>query len=529
MRSPGTLAARRVTKFYGAKAVLEDVSLAVPPHARLGVVGPNGSGKTTLLRLLAGLEEPDAGTIERTPTTLTVGYLPQEPDLLPGEAVLDYLARRAGVADAGLRVDELAAVLADDLDRAAAHADALDRFLALGGDDFETRARATAAEVGIPAQRLAAPAEALSGGQRARVALAAILVSRFDVLLLDEPTNDLDFAGLALLEGFLATTGGALVVVSHDRELLDRVSTRIVELEEGGAGVREWAGGWSDYEQARAQARRRQYEEYDRVVEERERLEQQARRMSEWEQRGYGQGRKKKKTKDVKGLYRRRLARLERDGAEKPFEPWELKLQIAAAGRGGDVVARLSRAVVERGAFRLGPLDLELRRGDRLALAGPNGSGKTTLLGALLGRLPLAEGSRELGSAVEAAELEQGRERFAGDETLLEAFTDVTRLPPEDARTLLAKFGLGADEVVRTSSSLSPGERTRAALAVFAARGVNLLVLDEPTNHLDLPAIEQLEEALERYEGALVVVSHDRRFLERVAATRTLDLRGGRS
>jgi ATPase subunit of ABC transporter with duplicated ATPase domains len=529
MHSPGTLAARRVTKFHGAKAVLEDVSVAVPLHARLGVVGPNGSGKTTLLRLLAGLEEPDAGTIERTPATLTVGYLPQEPDLRAGDPVLDYLARRAGVAEAGRRVDELAAKLADDPARAADHADALDRFLALGGDDFEARARTTAADVGIPAHRLDVPAEALSGGQRARVALAAILLSRFDVLLLDEPTNDLDFDGLALLERFLAGTRSALVVVSHDRELLDRVATRIVELEEGGAGVREWAGGWSEYEQARAGARRRQYEEYERFVDERDRLEEQARRMSRWEEKGYGQGRKKKKTKDVKGLYKRRIERLERNGAEKPFEPWELKLEIAAADRGGDVVARLSRAVVERGTFRLGPLDLELRRGDRLALVGPNGTGKTTLLQALLGRQPLAEGSRELGTAVEAAELEQGRERFACDESLLAAFTGTTGLQQEEARTLLAKFGLGADEVLRASSSLSPGERTRAALAAFAARGVNLLVLDEPTNHLDLPAIEQLEQALEQYRGALVVVSHDRRFLERVAPTRTLDLRGGRT
>jgi ATPase subunit of ABC transporter with duplicated ATPase domains len=529
MRFPGTLAARRVTKLYGAKTVLEGVSLVVPPHARIGVVGPNGSGKTTLLRLLAGLEEPDAGAIERTPTTLTVGYLPQEPDLRAGEPVLDYLARRAGVAEAARRVDELAALLADRPDRAADHSDALDSFLALGGADFDARARATAAEVGIAPERLGSAAEALSGGQRARVALAAILLSRFDVLLLDEPTNDLDFAGLALLERFLASTGSALVVVSHDRELLDRVATRIVELEDGGAGVREWAGGWSEYAEARDRVRRRQYEEYERGVGERERLEEQARRMSEWEQRGYGQGRKKKKTKDVKGLYRRRLARLERDAAEKPFEPWELRLELAPAERGGDVVARLSRAVVERGAFRLGPVDLELRRGDRLALVGPNGSGKTTLLGALLGRLPLATGSRELGAAVQAGDLEQGREGFSGDEPLLSRFRTVAGLPAEEARTLLAKFGLGADEVLRACSSLSPGERTRAALAAFAARGVNLLVLDEPTNHLDLPAIEQLEQALEQYAGALVVVSHDRRFLERVAATRTLDLRRGRN
>ena len=511
MHPAGALAARRVTKHHGAEAVLEDVSLVVPPHARIGVVGPNGSGKSTLLRLLAGLEQPDAGRIDRRPRTLTVGYLPQEPDARPDEPVLDYLARRAGIADVRRRLD-------------AGRSDALDEFLALGGEDFHARARRAAAEVDIPPRRLTRPAGALSGGQRARVALAAILLTRFDVLLLDEPTNDLDLDGLALLERFLASTRSALVVVSHDRELLDRFATRIVELEDGGSGIREWSGGWSEYERARELARRRRYEEYERFSAERARIEEQARRMSRWEERGYGQGRKKKKSKDVKGSYRRRLEWLERDGVAKPFEPWELKLELAPAERGGDVAARLDGAVVERGAFRLGPVDLELRRGDRLLLAGPNGSGKTTLVGALLGRLPLARGTRALGAGVVAAELEQGRERFAGGDPLIAVFTAETGLRAEEARTLLAKFGLGAGDVTRPCSSLSPGERTRAALAAFAVRGVNLLVLDEPTNHLDLPAIEQLEEALDRFAGTLVLVSHDRRFLERVAPTRTLDL-----
>src|SRR6266508_5352256 len=185
MHPQGTLAARRVTKLYGAKAVLEDVSLGVPPRARLGVVGPNGSGKSTLLRLLAGLEEPDSGIVERSPATLTVGYLPQEPDAGADEPMLGYLARRTAIAPAEHRLDELASALGERPELAGAHSEALDRFLALGGEDFEARARAVAADVGIAPQRLVEPAGALSGGQRARVALAAILLSRFDVLLLD--------------------------------------------------------------------------------------------------------------------------------------------------------------------------------------------------------------------------------------------------------------------------------------------------------------------------------------------------------
>ena len=243
--------------------------------------------------------------------------------------------------------------------------------------------------------------------------------------------------------------------------------------------------------------------------------------MRQWEERGYGQGRKKKKTKDVRKAYTGRIERLER--VEKPFEPWELHLELGSDRRSGDVVARLEGAVVERGSFRLGPVDLEVAWRDRVAIVGPNGSGKTTLLQALLGEVPLREGRRYLGPGVVLGELDQARGRFGGG-PLLPEFLDASRLPPGEARTLLAKFGLGADDVNRSGASLSPGERTRASLALLAARGVNALLLDEPTNHLDVPAIEELESALARFAGTVLLVTHDRRFLEGFAATRTVEL-----
>ncbi|MDX6512624.1 MAG: hypothetical protein QOE36_2128 [Gaiellaceae bacterium] len=522
MRSRGTLAATQITKLHGAAPVLVDVSLIVPPGARIGVVGRNGVGKSTLLAILAGLDAPDQGSITRTPGELTVGYLPQETDVRPGESLRAYLARRTGVADAEARLDELAAALKRDPGRAQDYADALDRFLALGGDDLEARAGAALAETALPSSRLDLPLDALSGGEAARAKLAAILLSRHDVLLLDEPTNDLDFAGLDLLERFVAGTQAALVLVSHDRAFLDRTVTRIVELQEDTRRAREYAGGWSAYAAERARALERQYERFEGYVAERERIHEQERRMRGWEERGYGQGRKKKKSKDVKKAHAKKLGQLER--VEKPYEPWRLRLELEPAARSGEVVARLESAVAERGSFRLGPVDLELRRGERLVVLGPNGSGKTTLLRALLGTLPLAAGARSLGPGVVVGALEQGREALATEERLLALFRRTTDLPEADARTLLAKFGLGADHVHRAAASLSPGERTRAALAALSARGVNCLVLDEPTNHLDLEAIEELETALEGYEGTVVLVSHDRRFLERFGATRTLEL-----
>jgi ATPase subunit of ABC transporter with duplicated ATPase domains len=244
--------------------------------------------------------------------------------------------------------------------------------------------------------------------------------------------------------------------------------------------------------------------------------------MAEWERRGYGQGRKKKKSKDVKRTYSAKLTRLEE--VEKPYEPWELRLRLASAVRSGDVVARLEGAVVERGAFRLGPVDLVVRRGERLALAGRNGSGKTTLLDALLGRLPLAAGTRWIGPGVVLGELEQDRAALSQGEALRDAFVALTALGAESARTLLAKFGLGPEDVLRPVAFLSPGERTRALVALLAARGVNCLVLDEPTNHLDLEAIEELERALAAYDGTAILVTHDELFLDRFGATRTIAL-----
>ncbi len=535
------LSAKGIGFSRAGEIVLDDVSLAVGAGSRLGVVGPNGIGKSTLLAVLAGELEAERGVVERAPASLTVGLLTQEPDARPGETLAGYLARRTGVAAAASELDRLTAALAEDPGALDAYSEALEAFLALGGDDFEARAASTCAEVGLPADRLDVAVGHLSGGQGARARLAAVLLARFDVLLLDEPTNDLDFEGLDLLEGFLASLPGAVVTVSHDRAFLDRVVSRILEIEEHTHRGAEYAGAWSEYVERRALARSQAGEAYEAWRAERRRLTERIRTQRAWSEEGASKAARKPKDND-KAQRGWRVNRTEKQAAkvrtsekaltrlgsmDKPWEGWQLQLDLAPTARSGDLVAALDRVVVRRGDWRLGPVDLELHWSDRVAITGPNGGGKTTLLSLLTGRLAPDEGRARIGPSVRFGELDQRRAQPADGATLLDAFVSLTGAGVEESRSTLAKFGLTARQVGRAWGGLSPGERTRARLAALVVAGANCLVLDEPTNHLDLPAIEQLEAALADFPGTLVVVTHDRWLLETVRFERTVHVAGG--
>ena len=527
-----------VHKSYGAQIVLEGASLEVGVRARIGLVGPNGVGKSTVLRLLAGERAADRGVVSLEPRHAAVAYMPQERAPRAGETLRTLLRRLTGVAAAERELEAAARALGgagnDRVDSTQGASDRYDRalalFLALGGGDLDARAGAACARLGLGVE-LDRPFTALSGGEAARASLAAVLLVRADLLLLDEPTNDLDGHGLRTLEDFVAGYAGSVVVVSHDRAFLDRTVTRIAEVEPRSHAIVEWAGGWSDYARQRDEARDRAYAQLaEAEARRRELTALLSRRRTEARGQGGGLGERtggadRRGTNALRTKVRQTARLLERNPLpEKPYEPWELRLALRSTGRLPTPVASLTRVVVERGTFRLGPVDLELMPGERLALTGANGAGKTTLLQALLGERELAAGTRHLGRGVVTGVIGQTRSGYDRAEPLLEVFVARAGLLPEDARTLLAKFGLGASHVGRACASLSPGERTRAHLAELQARGVNLLVLDEPTNHLDVEAIEQLELALAEWDGALVVVSHDRRFLEAVQPTRELAL-----
>ncbi|AEA27717.1 ABC transporter related protein [Pseudonocardia dioxanivorans CB1190] len=538
-----TLQATDLAAGHGARVLFSGLDLVVAPGDVVGLVGANGAGKSTLLRLLAGEDRPEEGSVALSPPDATVGHLPQEPDRRPGETVAAFLSRRTGVTAAQELMDAAAAALsdgaagADDL-----YATALDRWLSLGGADLDERAGAVSAEVGLGVD-LDTPMTALSGGQAARAGLAALLLSRYDVLLLDEPTNDLDLDGLERLERFVTGLRSPAVIVSHDREFLARTVTRVVELDLAQQQVGVYDGGYDSYLAEREVARRHAREAYEDYADTLGGLKDRAQMQRNWMAQGVRNARRKSTDNDKIGRNKRAetsekqaakarqtqrmIERL--DVVEEPRKEWELRMTIAAAPRSGTVAAYADAAVVTRGSFTLGPVSVQVDWADRVVVTGANGSGKTTLLAALLGRIPVDSGAAGLGSGVRVGEVDQARGLFMGDASLARAFGEaVPDWNDSDVRTLLAKFGLTREHVPRPASSLSPGERTRAALALLQAREVNLLVLDEPTNHLDLPAIEQLEQAVENFPGTVLLVTHDRRMLDTVRATRRWHVDAGK-
>ena len=541
-----TLVARDLAAAHGARVLFSGLDLVVAPGDVIGLVGVNGAGKSTLLRLLAGLAVPDAGSIALAPATATVGHLPQETARVPGETVRGFLGRRTGVTAASATLETVTTALAEGAPGADdAYAAALERWLDLGGADLEERTAEVAADLGLSVDLLDAPMTALSGGQAARANLASLLLARFDVFLLDEPTNDLDLAGLERLERWVRDLRAGTVVISHDREFLARTVTSVLELDLAQQQITHYGGGYDSYLAERETARRHAREAYEEYADKRAELTSRMQTQKQWVDKGVRNARKKATDKDKHIKHHnaqtsekqaskiaqteRRIERME--VVEEPRKEWELRMSIAAAPRSGTVVATLDGALVRRGDFTLGPVTLQLDYADRVAITGANGAGKTTLLALLLGRLGLDEGRAALGSGVVVGEVDQARSLLGSSAALLDVLSrepELDRWPTAEVRTLLAKFGLGSEHVHRGADTLSPGERTRAALALLQARGVNLLVLDEPTNHLDLAAIEQLESALAAYEGTLLLVSHDRRLLAGVATTRSWHVDAGR-
>jgi ATP-binding cassette subfamily F protein 3 len=502
------LSATNLSKSFGAQDIFSGVSCAVPHGGRVALVGPNGTGKTTLLRILAGLEEPTTGQVHRM-RGLTFGYLPQQADeqLDSERPVLDeMLTVFADLQTQAAELRRLEEQMADPHQRDAA----LERYGALahkfdhaGGYTYEHRIRQTLSGVGFAPEDFSRPVNQLSGGQKTRALLAKLILQEPGLLLLDEPTNHLDIEAVEWLEGALSDFPGAVVVVAHDRYFLDAVAQSVWELSTG--KLETYSGNYSQYAAVRAERMERQKIEYEQQMEQIAKEEEFIRRNMAGQNTRQAQGRLK------------RLERVER--LERPRDQKALKLNLRAALRSGDIVLAARDLVIGYPGDEplLSVEDLELRRLQRVALWGPNGAGKTTFLRTVLGQLPPLQGQVWLGGSVKPGYLSQMHDGLNPERSILDTLLDVQNLPLEKARGLLGRYLFTGDDVFKPVSLLSGGERSRVALAVLTLQGANFLLLDEPTNHLDLQSQEVLQDVLSDFNGTVLLVSHDRYLVDRLA------------
>jgi ATP-binding cassette subfamily F protein 3 len=515
---------RGIVKSFGSRTILDGLDFDVEPGARVGVIGPNGGGKSTLMRILAGLEEPDAGESAQR-RGLRLAYLPQQ---VAGDARPALETVRAARPDLDelerelARASEQLGALGEDLDRMTRvlrrQEELLERWTAAGGPGFEGRTRALLLDL-VEEDDLERPTELLSGGERKLVALAACLVRNPDVLLLDEPEAHLDVEARERIERLMREFGGAVVSVSHDRYLLDETVTQIAELD--GGRIRMWPGNYSAYTVARELELQRQQQQYVTQQKEIARLEAAIRRFEDWarrvvDERHIKQARNKQRQID-------RMEKVERPALERR----KIALELRPHARGGERVVELQGVGVELGGAQiLAGVDLTVLRGERVGVVGDNGAGKSVLLRVLAGELEPTEGERKAGPSIKFGRLAQDRRPDDPKATPLQLVRHAAPIAEGEAVSRLMKFLFAYEQVRRPLDTLSGGEWTRLQLLLLMLRGANCLLLDEPTNHLDIESVEMLESALEDFQGTAIFVSHDRYFLDRIA-DRILEVREG--
>jgi ATP-binding cassette subfamily F protein 3 len=513
-------AANRVSKILGGNPVLSEVSFEIKAGDRIGLVGPNGCGKTTLLRLLAGLDIPDSGDIFTAKGAKT-GYLAQIPEADEKFAVLDVLRLPfEELFRLEARMQELAeqmsdpSLSADDLNRIMNRYQLCqEEFEKRGGYEIDSRVRRVVHGLNIPENTLDQPFGLLSGGEKTKVGLAQILLAEPDLLLLDEPTNHLDLEAVEWLEEYLSSFRGAVVVVSHDRYFLDRVVNRIIDLENGKSTL--YHGNYSSYVHEKEERLLAEFAAYQEQQKKIKKMKETIKRLREWANQA---------NPPNAGLHRRassmekaleRMEKLERPVLERK----KMALAFSSREKSGQLVFRLENVYKEFGnRLILDGVNLQVRKGERVAIVGKNGTGKTTLLRILLGEESADLGETSVGPSVKAGYLSQNGWEGDPEMTVLEAFREEVPVEEGKARHILARFLFYGHAVFKKVRDLSGGERMRLRLAQLMHQDVNALILDEPTNHLDIDSREVLEDALERFPGTILAVSHDRYFLNKLFA-----------
>lgn len=516
----------KIHKAYGTITVLDDISFSLGREQKVGLIGYNGTGKTTLLKILAGLVEPDSGEVT-TKKGAVVGYMPQDTSLVSDETIRDYVRRISGMADLEERMEK--------------SEEATVEYERRNGYTFYHRLDVMLAGFGLADVSSDRPINSLSSGQKSKVFMAGVLLSDPDILLLDEPTNNLDLPALIWLEDFLQRADAACIIVSHDRLFLDRIVRKIFEIDWHTRTLNITSGRYSDYLVRKEKEMARQWREHEAQQEEIKRLEEQARKKKQEALsgsrymgtdndkflRGFKRDRAGKSGKQAKAI-EKRIEQMEI--VEKPVERDVFRIHLRPTKPEGTRDIALTDVVAgyANDGFKIGPVSLSIPYGSRVVILGLNGTGKTTLLRTISGELPALEGRVSRSNALVVGNLTQEHDNLPREESIKDFLARRAGIQVQETYALAVKFGFRAAEIDKPISALSPGGKARLLFALFSALSANALILDEPTNHLDLEALEALEEAVAHYEGSIVLVSHDRRFLEKFRPTDTYVLSEGK-
>ena len=526
------LTAHHIHKSYGIQPILQDISFSVSNNERVGLIGPNGCGKTTLMRILAGIEQPDSGTVASTRPNLRIGYLAQGMDFEPEQTLRSTLnLNSVSQAELESEIASLASVLATgpgDLHIQTKYDIALARLSTL-----DIRPESILGPLGLADFPLDTPVKHLSGGQKTRLMLARVLLEEPHLLLLDEPTNHLDIEMLEWLEDWLNRFQGAVLIVSHDRAFLDNTVTSVLELDPKTQTAKSYPGNYTDYLGFKQKEFEKQYDEYQDQIVELRKLHNAARhlrRIAQFKKGGKGDT----NDKFAKGFFgdrtthtARRALRIEKriektleeNRKEKPIQNWQMKLDFGApAHQSKDVLVTNNLSIgYTPDSPLLENIDLHIRAGKRIVLTGPNGMGKTTLIRTIAGKLNPLAGSLKLGATVKLGYMTQEQELLNPDFNALQTVQSLAPFNETEARNFLHYFLFKGDDALRPTSALSFGERAHLQLGTLVAQGCTFLLLDEPINHLDIPSRARFEEALANFKGTVLAVVHDRYFIERFA------------
>lgn len=526
----------RINKKYNLETILSDITFTIKNNQRIAIVGANGCGKTTLFRIILGQEKPDKGTIHFNPGGLRIGYLPQGLEFSETETLATYLSNMVKSSeDIQLEFEQIAAKLASSPEDSilVERYDQLLQLLSSNLNNTGDQSEVLAA-LGLGEFSLDTPINFLSGGQKTRLALAAIILSNPQLLLLDEPTNHLDIQMLEWLEDWLNQFNGAVLIISHDRTFLDNTVTAILRIDNRTHTMKRYEGNYTEYLDQRIVEQEREWQAYQNQQEEIQRLTSSASRVRSLAiKRKGGKGDKASGTdgftvghfnnrsletvRRAKTIEKRVDKLLGEDHIDKPKPDWEMKMDFADTPDSGRDVLILESLIVGYDEPLLENIQLTLRFGKRCVLSGPNGCGKTTLIKTIMEIIPPLSGEARLGSNVKVGYLAQEQENLDPDSNPFDTLYKLTPLSETETRYMLSKYLFKGDDVFKRNQTLSFGERARLTLACLVAEGCNFLILDEPINHLDIPSRTQFEEALASFDGTVLAVVHDRYFIEKFA------------